>query len=70
MNPSLPGAVRVGKVGTVFVDGVDENFEQVKHGMAWHYKAYEREQSVDDRRTTQMRKRGQDVRRGGPIEGL
>lgn len=31
------------------VDGVDANLEQLKRGMAWHYKAYQREQSLDDR---------------------
>lgn len=33
-------------VGKVLVDGVDANLEQIKRGMAWHYKAYEREQSA------------------------
>lgn len=37
-------------VGKVLVDGVDANLEQVKRGMAWHYKAYEREQSATDRK--------------------
>lgn len=36
-------------VGKILVDGIDVNLEQVKVGMAWHYKQYEREQSVDDR---------------------
>lgn len=36
-------------VGKIFVNGVDANLEQVKAGMAWHYKQYQREQSVDDR---------------------
>jgi endonuclease YncB( thermonuclease family) len=36
-------------VGKVLVDGVDANLEQLKRGMAWHYKAYQREQSLDDR---------------------
>jgi endonuclease YncB( thermonuclease family) len=38
------------EVGKVLVDGVDANLEQVKRGMAWHYKAYEREQSAIDRK--------------------
>lgn len=38
------------EVGKVLVGGVDANLEQVKRGMAWHYKAYEREQSVIDRK--------------------
>lgn len=37
-------------VGKVLVGGVDANLEQVKRGMAWHYKAYEREQSPADRK--------------------
>lgn len=36
-------------VGKVLVDGVDANLEQIKRGMAWHYKAYEREQPAADR---------------------
>lgn len=36
-------------VGKILVDGVDANLEQVKSGMAWHYKQYEREQSATDR---------------------
>lgn len=36
-------------VGKVVVDGVDANLEQVRAGLAWHYKKYEREQSADDR---------------------
>lgn len=38
------------EVGKVVVDGLDANLEQVKRGMAWHYKAYEREQSAIDRK--------------------
>jgi endonuclease YncB( thermonuclease family) len=37
------------EVGTVMVDGVDANLEQIKRGMAWHYKAYQLEQTVTDR---------------------
>lgn len=36
-------------VGKVLVNNVDASLEQVKRGMAWHYKAYEREQSPVDR---------------------
>jgi endonuclease YncB( thermonuclease family) len=36
-------------VGKVLTDGMDVNLEQVRRGMAWHYKAYEREQAPDDR---------------------
>lgn len=37
------------EVGKVLVDGLDANLEQVQRGFAWHYKAYEREQSAIDR---------------------
>jgi endonuclease YncB( thermonuclease family) len=33
----------------VSVYGQDINLEQVRRGMAWHYKAYEREQAPVDR---------------------
>lgn len=36
-------------VGKVLVNDVDASLEQVKRGLAWHYKAYEREQSPVDR---------------------
>ena len=36
-------------VGKIIVDGVDANLAQIKAGMAWHYKQYQREQSVEDR---------------------
>lgn len=36
-------------VGKVILDGQDECLEQIKAGMAWHYKAFQREQSVEDR---------------------
>ena len=35
-------------VGKIVIDGTDVNLAQVKSGMAWHYKEYEREQSVKD----------------------
>ncbi|UUZ67376.1 thermonuclease family protein [Polaromonas sp. P2-4] len=38
------------EVGKVLVNGVDVNLEQVQRGFAWHYKAYEREQSANDRK--------------------
>ena len=38
-------------VGKLLADGQDVNLEQVRRGMAWHYKAYEREQSAVDRAT-------------------
>ena len=36
-------------VGKILLDGRDINLEQVRSGMAWHYKEYEREQSTADR---------------------
>ena len=36
-------------VGKVLLEGMDVNLEQIRRGLAWHYKAYEREQSVEDR---------------------
>lgn len=36
-------------VGKIIVDGIDANLEQVKVGLAWHYKQYQREQSEEDR---------------------
>jgi len=37
-------------VGKVLVNGMDANLTQVRAGMAWHYKAYQREQPVLDQR--------------------
>ncbi len=36
-------------LGKLIVNGVDANLAQIKAGMAWHYKQYQREQSVADR---------------------
>ena len=36
-------------VGKILFDGRDINLEQVKAGMAWHYKEYQREQTPEDR---------------------
>jgi endonuclease YncB( thermonuclease family)/methylphosphotriester-DNA--protein-cysteine methyltransferase len=38
-------------VGTIRIDGRDMNIEQVKAGMAWHFKKYEDEQEPQDRVT-------------------
>lgn len=40
---------KVGKVRTP--EGMDANLEQVRRGLAWHYKEYEQEQSEADRAT-------------------
>lgn len=36
-------------LGKVLVNGTDVNLEQVRLGMAWHYKAYAREQPLPER---------------------
>lgn len=36
-------------IGKVLYTGQDMNLRQIQLGMAWHYKAYEREQDVEDR---------------------
>lgn len=36
-------------VGKVLLDGSDINLEQIKRGLAWHYKQYENEQELTDR---------------------
>ena len=36
-------------VGKVMLNAIDVNLEQVKRGLAWHYKKYEREQDVEER---------------------
>ena len=37
------------EVGRVLLDGEDINLALVRSGLAWHYKAYEREQTPDER---------------------
>jgi endonuclease YncB( thermonuclease family) len=36
-------------LGKVLLNGKDVNLEQVEDGMAWHYKYYQREQTLTDR---------------------
>lgn len=36
-------------IGKVMVNGQDAGLEMLRAGMAWHYKQYQREQSVEDR---------------------
>lgn len=38
-------------LGKVLVDGVDANLEQLRAGMAWHYRKYESEQSPAERKS-------------------
>jgi endonuclease YncB( thermonuclease family) len=43
---------RYGRIlGKVLVGSVDANLEQIRAGLAWHYKQYEREQSRENRET-------------------
>lgn len=37
------------EVGTVWLEGEDINLELLRAGLAWHYRAYEREQPPEDR---------------------
>ena len=36
-------------LGKIVLDGQDINLEQIRRGMAWHYKQYARDQSPEDR---------------------
>lgn len=36
-------------VGTVLLDGKDQNIEQLRAGLAWHYKKYQNEQTPEER---------------------
>ena len=36
-------------LGKILLDGLDVNLEQVKRGLAWHYKHYQRDQPSEDR---------------------
>ena len=52
-------------VGVVTLAGVDINLEQVKRGMAWHYKQYQNEQSPEDREAyAQSESQARDQRMG------
>ena len=47
------------------VDDIDANLAQLEAGMAWHYKAYAREQRAPDRRRyAQAEERARDARQG------
>lgn len=37
------------RVGTVLVNGIDAGLEQIRAGLAWHYKCFEGEQTPEDR---------------------
>lgn len=52
-------------VGKIMVDGVDANLEQVRAGLAWHYKQYQKEQSAEDRVTYSLAEEQARVTRKG-----
>jgi len=62
------------EVCKIVFDGKDINLEQVKAGMAWHYKEYEREQSLTDQQLyARAEEEARNTRRGlwadaNPIE--
>lgn len=37
-------------VGVMRIDGLDIGLEMIRRGYAWHYKAYEKDQTADDRK--------------------
>lgn len=52
-------------VGKIMVDGRDANLAQVADGMAWHYKDYQNEQTLEDRlRYAQAELDARNARRG------
>ena len=53
------------ELGKVLTGDKDVNLEQVRTGMAWHYKAYERTQSATDRQAyTDVEKEAKAAKRG------
>lgn len=36
-------------IGKIIVGDIDANLEQIKAGFAWHYKKYQKEQTMEDR---------------------
>lgn len=53
---------RYGRIlGVVYVDGQDINLAMIKHGLAWHYKHYQRDQSPDKRQTYAAAEKGAQI---------
>ncbi len=52
-------------IGKVIVGGQDANLSQLQSGLAWHYKAYESEQSIADRDAYAHAESGARVKRTG-----
>lgn len=50
---------------TLSMNGVDINLEQIKAGMAWHYKQYANEQSPQDRENYEIAEFNAKIRRLG-----
>lgn len=53
------------RVGTINVGGRDANLEQVRRGLAWHYKQYEAEQTPADRQRYAAAEQGAQAERLG-----
>ena len=53
------------ELGKVLINGMDVNREQIQRGMAWHYKAYQRDQFASDRQAyADAEIKAKDQRRG------
>ena len=52
-------------ISKIIVDGQDANLAQVRAGFAWHYKAYEKEQSAADRVSYAHAENDARIRRAG-----
>ncbi len=53
------------ELGKVLINGMDVNREQIRRGMAWHYKAYQRDQFASDRQAyADAEIKAKDQRRG------
>jgi endonuclease YncB( thermonuclease family) len=53
------------RVGTIHIGGRDANLEQVRRGLAWHYKQYEAEQTPADRQRYAAAEKGAQAERLG-----
>jgi len=53
------------RVGTIRIGGRDANLEQVRRGLAWHYKQYEAEQTPADRQRYAAAQQGAQAERLG-----
>jgi endonuclease YncB( thermonuclease family) len=53
------------RVGTIHIGGRDANLEQLRRGLAWHYKQYEAEQTPADRQRYAAAEKGAQAERLG-----